>query len=242
MCKAIDHRMRRMSEKLGTSEGPGRQGGFTLLALLFLVAILGVEMAALGKVWETASRREKEAQLLSVGDQYRRALISFYLATPGQTKHFPKNLKDLLQDPRFPHTVRHLRRLYHDPVTNSEEWGLVRQDGEIMGIYSLSSAIPLKTANFSQPYGIFEGAVNYRGWLFVVSMDDLKKASGDAAIAQGQEPAPYVPPKDPGKECNQLRQAAERACSGFPQASHDSAYQACIAGVTNSYIRCMSGN
>jgi type II secretory pathway pseudopilin PulG len=50
------------------------QRGFTLLGLLFLLAGMGVAMAALGTMWHTASQRDKERDLLFVGDQYRQAI------------------------------------------------------------------------------------------------------------------------------------------------------------------------
>lgn len=123
---------------------PQRESGFTLLGLLFLMMVLGIALAAVGTVWETAARREKEAELLFVGDQYRRALESYYRATPGQAKRYPASLSDLVKDNRFPNAVRHLRRLYRDPMTQGEQWGEVKEGNEIVGVYSLSMGIPLK--------------------------------------------------------------------------------------------------
>ncbi len=145
---------------------PSGESGFTLLGVLFLVALLGLGLAALGTVWETAAQREKEAQLLFVGDQYRRALESFHRATPGTDKRYPRDLRHLLLDPRFPNTVRHLRRIYADPMTGREEWGLVKQGEEITGLYSLSEQAPLKTAGFPKPYEAFDGGRSHRDWVF----------------------------------------------------------------------------
>ena len=148
---------------------PVRQAGFTLLAALFMVAALGVGLAALGTLWQAASQHEKEAQLLFVGDQYRRAIASYYQATPGVVKQYPAALTDLLRDPRFPHTVRHLRRLYPDPVTGNATWGLVKAEGEaagIIGVHSLSAGEPRKRANFSSADHAFEAAATYADWVF----------------------------------------------------------------------------
>jgi type II secretory pathway pseudopilin PulG len=145
---------------------PSGESGFTLLGVLFLVALIGLGLAALGAVWGTAAKREKEAQLLFVGDQYRRALDSYYRATPGADKRFPRDLRHLLLDPRFPNTVRHLRRLYADPMTGREEWGLVKRGEEITGLYSLSEQPPLKTGDFPKPYEAFAGSRSHRDWVF----------------------------------------------------------------------------
>lgn len=149
----------------------GRQGGFTLLAVLFMVAALGVGMAAVGTMWETAVRREKEAQLLFVGDQYRHAIERYHQATPGGVKSYPGRLEDLLLDRRFPQTVRHLRQSYPDPVTGKPEWGLVKDGEGITGVYSLSQGMPMKQAGFDAAHKNFEGRARYSDWVFVAFMD-----------------------------------------------------------------------
>jgi len=165
-----------------------RQGGFTLLGLLFLVAGLGVAMAALGTVWHSAAQREKERDLLFVGDQYRRAIESFWnVPLPaGPPRRLPKNFAELLLDPRFPQTVRHLRRLYRDPMTGGAEWGLLKgPDGGIAGVVSLSDGKPFKRANFPSAYARFEDAQSYRDWVFQF---EVEKAGQDAG--QGAKVAP----------------------------------------------------
>lgn len=165
-----------------------RQGGFTLLGLLFLVAGLGVAMAALGTVWHSAAQREKERDLLFVGDQYRRAIESFWsVPLPvGTPRRLPKHFAELLLDPRFPNTVRHLRRLYRDPMTGGAEWGLLKgPDGGIAGVVSLSDGEPFKRANFPSAYARFEDAQSYRDWVFQF---EVEKAGQDAG--QGAKVAP----------------------------------------------------
>lgn len=174
-----------------------QQQGFTLLAVLFLVAVLGVGMAALGLVWETAARREKEAQLLFVGDQYRRAIESYHRATPGGTRQYPKRLQDLLLDRRFPQTVRHLRRLYADPVTGSPEWGLVKEGEGIIGVHSLSADAPMKQAGFPRVYEAFAEAASLGDWVFQARGDpppaDRPKADQARPNAAGQATANRSP-------------------------------------------------
>ena len=76
-----------------------RVAGFTYMTILFIVAIMGAGLALVGEVWHTAAVREKEAELLHVGNQYRKAIQRYYLSGPRQ---YPRTLDDLLKDPRKP--------------------------------------------------------------------------------------------------------------------------------------------
>jgi type II secretory pathway pseudopilin PulG len=146
------------------------EAGYTFLALLFLLAVLSVSMAALGTLWQTHAQRGKEAELLFVGDQYRRALDSYHRMTPGTAKHYPPSLDLLLRDERFPNLVRHIRRLYPDPLTGNREWGLLRDaEGGIVGVHSLATATPMKTAGFAAHYEHFARAARYADWVFRAS-------------------------------------------------------------------------
>jgi len=139
--------------------------GFTYLTILIVVAIMGVGLALSGEVWHTASLREREAHLLHVGEQYRRAIERYYLAGPRQ---YPRTFADLLRDGRKPGVERYLRRLYPDSITNSDDWGIVKApDGGVMGVHSRSEGRPIKQANFRPAQAGFEGAQKYSDWKFV---------------------------------------------------------------------------
>ncbi|HLP97448.1 MAG TPA: type II secretion system protein [Sideroxyarcus sp.] len=121
-----------------------------------------------GEVWHTAQRREKEAELLFVGNQFRLAFNGYFEHTAGQQRRYPLNLEELLKDPRTPATQRYLRKIYQDPVTGSGKWGLLKgPNGEIYGIYSLSEEEPLKKGNFSLADRNFEGKMKYSDWVFM---------------------------------------------------------------------------
>lgn len=152
--------------------GSGERG-FTYLALLLAVAVVGIGLAAAGTLWSTAAQREREQELLFAGDQFRRAIRLYFRNSPNQSTPgaaYPKALKDLLEDTRRGDTKRHLRRLYADPLTGKPEWGLVTvkaPDGErIMGVYSLSQATPFKTSGFRDENRTFEGAQQFSDWKF----------------------------------------------------------------------------
>lgn len=146
----------------------GRAGGFTYFGLLVIIVIMGVLLMTAGEVWHTAQRREKEMELLFIGNQFRQAIDDYYEHTPGKALRYPVSLEDLLKDPRYPSTQRYLRRIYSDPVSGSREWGLIKgPDGEIYGVHSLSEEEPLKKANFSLADRDFEGRRKYADWVFM---------------------------------------------------------------------------
>jgi type II secretory pathway pseudopilin PulG len=95
------------------------QHGFTYIGLLFFVVIVTFALSGLATAWHTMAQREREAELLFVGEQFRRAIESYFLQSPGRSK-LPASLDDLLLDERHPVTKRHLRRLYRDPMTGSD--------------------------------------------------------------------------------------------------------------------------
>ena len=140
------------------------QRGFTYLGLLFAVAVLGITLASIGVVWSTQIRREREAELLWVGDQYR-AAIGRYRASGGQ---FPLALTDLIEDQRFPVPRRYLRRLYPDPMTGQADWQLIMTPGGtgIIGVASSSQDKPIKRTNFDPADALFEQAQCYCNWKF----------------------------------------------------------------------------
>jgi type II secretory pathway pseudopilin PulG len=129
---------------------PYFQKGFTYLAVMLLVLILMLGLGAASEQIATINKRDREAELIFVGEQYRNAIASYYQNSPGGIKQFPSKLESLVLDKRSINPLRHLRKLYRDPVTDSNEWGLVKtpQD-EIVGIYSLSSEEVLTTTNNS---------------------------------------------------------------------------------------------
>jgi type II secretory pathway pseudopilin PulG len=143
--------------------GASQCAGFTYLAVLFLVAMTGIALSVVGEMWQTAQRREKEAELLFIGGEFRRAFAKYNTAAPG----YPRRLEELLKDPRFPDGRRYLRRIYRDPMTGRAEWGLLKSAGDtIIGVYSLSEDEPLKKKGFSLADSGFEGKTKYSEWVF----------------------------------------------------------------------------
>lgn len=149
---------------------------------MFAIAIAGIALSGVGVLWQMEGRREKEKELLFVGEEYRRAISAYYAKSPGGDTQYPQKLEDLLLDKRFPNPVRHLRRLYREPMMPDGEWELISQEGRIMGVASRSHDQPIKVAGFTPEQDGFEGAASYAEWRFV--------SNGSVAQAPGRTPAP----------------------------------------------------
>ncbi len=84
--------------------------GYAMAALLVAMGVMGIIMSAAMPAWQTAARREREAELIFRGQQYAHAIQLF------QTKYtntLPPNIEVLV-------TEKFLRKKYLDPITNGE--------------------------------------------------------------------------------------------------------------------------
>ena len=168
-----------------------RQGGFTYIGLLLLIGVMGVFLAGTGILYRTQAQREKEKELLFVGDQFRRAIKLYYEKSPAGARRYPKTLDDLLLDDRYPGVQRYLRKIYVDPMTGSNVWGLVTAPGGgILGVHSQSTDMPIKTANFPSDYEDLAGKTQYADWIFT-----------------------YVPPSPPGQAKQNTQQVQSQGKS-----------------------------
>jgi type II secretory pathway pseudopilin PulG len=121
-----------------------RPEGYTFLAVLALLALVSLGLAALGPLWSHEAQRERERELLKVGTLYAQALASYRAVSPGSLKQYPGRLEALLDDRRFVGTMRHMRKLYPDPVNPGKPWGLlIDASSGIIGVHSLSDEAPL---------------------------------------------------------------------------------------------------
>ena len=143
--------------------GNKQQTGFALPAVLALTVAVGVASAIAVENVTGSIGRLRERDLLFVGQQYRRAIKSYYLAA--QNRQYPRQLEDLLQDPRF-HRTRHIRRLYQDPVSGGPMEIIRGPHGTIVGVRSRSRARPYRQSNFRWDNRTFAGAGSYAEWEF----------------------------------------------------------------------------
>jgi type II secretory pathway pseudopilin PulG len=83
--------------------------GYAMAALLVGMAVMGIMMSVALPVWQTAARREREAELVFRGQQYVQAIELFSRRTGGLPLSF-----DMLEDGKF------LRKRYKDPITGQD--------------------------------------------------------------------------------------------------------------------------
>lgn len=146
-----------------------RQRGYILVVTMFMAFMVAVLMIALSRWWQAEARREKERELLWVGSQFRTALAGYAAATPVGSNPRPMALTDLLRDDRGGTVRRHLRRLYVDPITASDAWGIVQaEDGTVLAVHSRSALHPLPADGSSPRFRRFEGTTRYSEWQFGV--------------------------------------------------------------------------
>ncbi len=184
----------------------GKSQGFTYASVVILVTIIGLVGAMSLRLGTSLQRTFAEQALLDIGIEYSNALASYAAATPQGQPNYPKSFAELLKDPRFPQLKRHLRRVYVDPMTGKAEWGIVKanENGGILGVYSLSKAVPVKIGNFPARFAAFEGRTSYADWKFSgegVQAPGTKGGDGQQAgqpngqqPGQPTKPGPGMPP------------------------------------------------
>jgi type II secretory pathway pseudopilin PulG len=141
--------------------------GFTYVWMLALLALLGIALSVVGPLWSDAVRREREQDLLRVGQLYAQALRIYQAAGPGSVQPYPETLEALLEDRRHLGTYRYLRKLYPDPIDPTRPWGLVRDSSNgIRGVYSTSPLAPLRRGALDLGDVKLPAARSYQEWIF----------------------------------------------------------------------------
>jgi hypothetical protein len=136
--------------------------GFSYVFMLLLISLLSIMQLKYLEVVSIAEKRERENNLIKIGNLYVKALKSYYDNSPGNEKSYPNNLGDLLYDSRFFTTHRYLRKIYPDPLKAG--WGLVKNSkNQIIGVYSLSQEKPIR--DFFQ--GQKKSSIVYSEWKFL---------------------------------------------------------------------------
>jgi len=173
-----------------------KERGFTYIGLLIAVVIIGLMLTAVSRVWRTTEQREREAQLIWVGHQYRLAIGAYY----AMGNRYPDTLQQLVQDDRFPIPLHHLRRVYVDPMTGKADWTLVLTgDGQrIMGVASSSNAKPIKQAGFDAVDAAFKETNCYCAWQFIFSLRRFNNGALPDSTVTPPDPAPTDPGFNPG--------------------------------------------
>ncbi len=182
-----------------TGRPAGREGGFVFLALLIGLAIIGVGLGATSEVWTLTSQREREQELLFIGNQYRQAITRFYLQSPPAARRFPMTLDELVNDARAPDKPQHfLRAAYADPMTRAVDWGEVRlPGGQLVGVFSQSGETALKQSGFALRDKDFLDKTRYSEWVFRSALPAANPQLAAGAGFSGAATGPLAPTPKP---------------------------------------------
>jgi type II secretory pathway pseudopilin PulG len=171
------------------------RGGFTYIAALVIVVIMGIMLGAVGQSMRIIMQREREKELIFRGLQYRDALEQWY--AKGMSMPL-KDIKDLLKDPRSANGKRLLRRLYKDPMTGEDFKVLTDPNLGIYGVASTSNDAPLKKSNFPDILKDLEGKEKYSDWQFTYKKQVTPTgAQVQQQQQQQQRPLPLSTPEGP---------------------------------------------
>lgn len=156
------------------------QRGLTYLLLLFILAIGGAGMAALGERWQIAAQREREAELHFRGGQFSQALASWRDTPAAGRQSAPLTLEDLLADERVSPPMHHLRQLYADPFTGQADWELLRNpQGLIVAVASRSRQPALRRQGMELRAGSNPSEPAVGDWLFAADPPEASPPAQD---------------------------------------------------------------
>jgi len=163
------------------------EAGYTLAILVMVIAIMAIMMAAAVEIVSFQAQREKEAELIFRGQQYVEGIRLFRQ----KYGRYPMRMKELWEaDPKV------LRRKWTDPITGSENWGVIfeGQEGrEITAPRGGRRRTPTRTPVFERnregegekvgpivgvhslssetSIKVYEGRTQYDMWKFVLQED-----------------------------------------------------------------------
>ena len=101
-------------------------------------------------------------------------------------EEFVQDMYPQLKDPRFPNLVRHLRKLYPDPMTGAD-WELVTDSSKgIIGVRSRSDLEPFRQDGFPKALDKLKGKEAYNEWEFVFETKKKPKASQTRAATSAK--------------------------------------------------------
>ncbi len=168
--------------KPGSGLQARRSPGFTYVALLAAIVIIGISLGVAGKYWQNAKLREKEEELLFRGNQYRSAIERYYT----KIGRYPPSIESLLNE--NDKLKRNLRQQFKDPMTG-EDFEVVQDPAlgpGIIGVHSKSDDEPLRQTGFPEENKDFEGLKKYSEWKFMyLAQQRLQQRQGRPLLPPG---------------------------------------------------------
>lgn len=164
-----------------------REAGFTYIAVMIAITLMGIAMTTAARQWKTMVQRELEADLLAKGIEIQTALALYSASKkagrvmPGE--FYPMSLTELTKPPK-----PFLRKVYQDPI-GLGEWQLVRAPtGGIMGVRSASQNRPMKQSDFPLAVRHFQGKPTHADWVFQHPSPSMVVGLGGPLMPMGSVP------------------------------------------------------
>ena len=109
-----------MKNRLAHTSSRNKQGGYALLLVVFLLALLVVGTMSISLRVLTQGQREKEQEMIWRGKQYTRGIKLYYR----KLGRFPNSMDDLVK-PKVGN-LRFMRQAYKDPMNKEDgSWRLI---------------------------------------------------------------------------------------------------------------------
>jgi type II secretory pathway pseudopilin PulG len=97
-----------MTARLSTQET--RERGYIMVVLLVAMAVGAIWMSALLPAWRQQVQRQREEDLIFIGEQYARSIVLYQMKNQGA---FPPNIEALVSG-------HYLRKQWKDPITGED--------------------------------------------------------------------------------------------------------------------------
>jgi type II secretory pathway pseudopilin PulG len=153
----------------------GQQGGYVLLGLLLIMALLVITAAIIVPTIAFDIKRDREEELIHRGVQYSRAIRAY----AKRTGRFPTQMQDL----RDPNGVKFLRKIYKDPITG--------RDFKLLHMTDISALAAKSNPSLNQSTG--DTSATPGDTTSVASPDSNANSLGDAATQPGTGTQPAAP-------------------------------------------------
>jgi type II secretory pathway pseudopilin PulG len=191
------------------------EAGYTLAIFVMVIAIMAIMMAAAVEIVSFQAQREREAELIFRGQQYVEG-IRLYKIKYGR---FPMRMKELWEaDPKV------LRRKWADPITGSDEWGVVFQGQEGQSLTAPAGGGPRPTPTRTPVFErnregggekvgpivgvhslstetsikVYEGRTQYDMWKFIFT-EQPRGTAGEEPWGMPPTPIGGFPGRTPGR-------------------------------------------
>jgi type II secretory pathway pseudopilin PulG len=126
-----------------------RDGGYLLLAILLMMALMIIAATITAPRVVQQIKRDREEEMIHRGTEYARAIKKFYK----KFGRYPGSLEQLENT----NEIRFLRKRYKDPLTKDGKWGLLHY-GDIQNLINPNSAGTPAAGNTVTPGGaLIEG-------------------------------------------------------------------------------------